>query len=173
MEDPHAIQSHYGRNNIGHKIGYTYFLTALSRVNREFCKEHYKKITEEEKNMDHRELQPDWNPFKASVNVGIKNEFENNMARKSLHDFVYDIDNTRNADVHFDQKTIRRNNRFRYNNGIPIWQTSMNTRNYERNSDGLHTTQERASLENQIHGYDMSDVFKYATSSQLNRKDKW
>ena len=52
----------------------------------------------------------------------------------------------------------------RYCNKIPVWQSSMNTRTLDRSNDGLHTAlPERASLDNQIHGYDMSNIIKGST----------
>lgn len=49
----------------------------------------------------------------------------------------------------------------RYCNKIPIWQSSMNTRELDRSNDGLHAAlPERASLNNQIHGYDMDNIIK-------------
>ena len=50
-------------------------------------------------------------------------------------------------------------------NKIPIWQKSMNTRNYDLSNDGLHAAiPERASLGNQTHGYDMSNIIKGTTN---------
>ena len=83
---------------------------------------------------------------------------------------VYIVDNTRNMDVWSEDKTIRQNSNFRYNNRIPRWQC-LNKRHYDRSSDGFHdSNKDRASLENQIHGYNMQDVRKYATSAQYNRR---
>ena len=49
----------------------------------------------------------------------------------------------------------------RYCNDIPIWQKSMSSRNLDRSNDGLtNAVPERASLNNQIHGYDMSNIIK-------------
>jgi hypothetical protein len=53
------------------------------------------------------------------------------------------------------------NKKQRYSNKIPVWQSSMNTRTLDRSNDGLHAAlPERASLDNQIHGYDMSNIIK-------------
>ena len=54
----------------------------------------------------------------------------------------------------------------RYNNKIPTWQKSMNTRHYDISNDGLrHAIPERASLNNQTHGYDMSNIIKGAEAN--------
>lgn len=53
----------------------------------------------------------------------------------------------------------------RYCNKFPVWQTSMNTRQYDLSNDGLHAAKpERASLNNQTHGYDMSNIIKGSTN---------
>ena len=180
MEDPDRIGGSYayGIVDAAPSMGYKYFITALSKVNQKFCTEHYYLISnlgnQFESDLPGITGKPDWNPFRAFTVVGTKNEFENTMTKKSYHDMVYDIDNTRNMDVWNDQETIRQNSNFRYNNALPIWQTSISKRNYDRSNDGLHDgNKDRASLENLVRGYDMSDVYKYATSAQYNRKDKW
>jgi len=177
MEDPDRIGT-YGLFDAAPSAGYKYFITALSKVNREFCKEHYyliSQINEElELNLPGVTGKPDWNPFRAFTIVGTKNEFENTMTKKSYHDMVYDVDSTRNMDIWNPNETIRQNSNFRYNNCIPVWQTSMAKRHYDRSNDGLQDgNRDRASLENQIHGYNMRDITKYATSFQYNKKDKW
>lgn len=54
--------------------------------------------------------------------------------------------------------------RNRYSNKIPVWQKSMQMRNYDRSNDGLHDANpDRSSLDNQIHGYDMSNIIKGST----------
>lgn len=56
------------------------------------------------------------------------------------------------------------NKRNRYCNKIPVWQRSMNIRQLDRSNDGLHAAlPKRASLDNQIHGYDMSNIIKGST----------
>jgi hypothetical protein len=61
------------------------------------------------------------------------------------------------------QTTTQENNKFRYDNAIPMWQKSMNRRHYSRANDGLHDAiPERASLDTQLRGYDMSNIKKGA-----------
>ena len=181
MEDPDKIGGDYSYvgSLSASDEGYKYYITALSKVNKEFCKEHYYLISQlnDQTDLDLPGTfgKPDWNPFRASTIVGTKNEFENTMTKKSYHDMVYDIDNTRNMDIWYGNEIIRQNSNFRYNNRIPVWQNLGRSRTgLDRSNDGLHdSNKNRASLENQIHGYNMSDVRKYATSLQYNRKDRW
>ena len=67
-------------------------------------------------------------------------------------------------DLHQYYETMTYNKNYRYKNSIPVWQRSMSTRNYDRENDGLRDANpDRASLENQIHGYDMSNIIKGST----------
>jgi hypothetical protein len=53
----------------------------------------------------------------------------------------------------------------RYSNKIPIWQKSMNTRQYDKSNDGLKTADpDRASLDTQTRGYNMENIIKGSTS---------
>jgi predicted unusual protein kinase regulating ubiquinone biosynthesis (AarF/ABC1/UbiB family) len=64
-------------------------------------------------------------------------------------------------DVWKHQETVVSNALFRYGNRIPQWQKSMQKRPYDRSNDGYHqANSDRASLENQIHGYDMSNIIR-------------
>lgn len=64
-------------------------------------------------------------------------------------------------DLHKPLDIFRTNGNFRYANIIPIWQKSMNTRHYDRCNDGLHTAySSRASLNNQLRGYNMNEIYK-------------
>lgn len=52
-------------------------------------------------------------------------------------------------------------------NKIPVWQKSMNTRHYDMSNDGLRmATPDRASLDTQSRGYDMSNIVKGSTSHE-------
>jgi hypothetical protein len=68
-------------------------------------------------------------------------------------------------DVWQKEETSIYNKNFRYENAIPSWQRTMNTRHLDRSNDGLAASEpERASLETQIHGYDMSNIIKGSTN---------
>jgi hypothetical protein len=52
----------------------------------------------------------------------------------------------------------------RYNNKVTPWESGLYTRHYDRDNDGLqHSNHERASLNTQIRGYDMSNIIKGST----------
>ena len=70
-------------------------------------------------------------------------------------------DDYRNMDVWQNNQEYTYNKRNRYNNAIPMWQKSMNIRHYEKESDGLHTSNsDRASLDSQLRGYNMNNQIK-------------
>jgi hypothetical protein len=70
-------------------------------------------------------------------------------------------DNYKNIDVWQDRQEYTYDKRNRYGNSIPIWQRSMNIRHYDHESDGLHTSNpDRASLDNQVRGYNMDNIIK-------------
>jgi len=65
-------------------------------------------------------------------------------------------------DVHRPLNISKKNDNFRYNNAIPVWQKSMNTRHYDKYEiDGLQSSNsERASINTFSKGYDMSEIYK-------------
>jgi hypothetical protein len=70
-------------------------------------------------------------------------------------------ENYKNMDVWQDTQEYTYDKRNRYDNSIPIWQRSMNIRQYEHVFDGLHTSNPtRASLDTQLRGYNMSNIIK-------------
>jgi len=150
---------------------YKYYIEALSKFNREFFKKYYYFV----KRVDPYELtgltgEPDWNPYKARMTVGSKNEFENTMARRSYMDMVYFPEKWGEIDVWKDQDVIRYNKNFRYNNELPVWNSPGAKRWYDRSNEGLHDGDpDRASLDTPVRGYIMEDVLKY-TSLQYNKK---
>ena len=191
-ESPDIIREDYMINNHEEK-SFRHFIDSLSRINREFIKEYHYMSSHPKssvsKNLEQYGIYhdselpgltgvPDWNPFRASCVVGIKNEFQNTLRTKTLHDMVYDVEDTRNMDIWRPERTVRMNNDYRYNNQIPVWQCSMNKRNYDRDNDGLeHSDPNRSSLETPIRGYEMTDIYKHAqTSAQYNKygsKRRW
>jgi hypothetical protein len=75
-------------------------------------------------------------------------------------------------DLHKPLDIFRTNSNFRYANAVPVWQKSMNTRHYERGNDGLHTAlSDRASLNTQSRGYDMSEIYKGCKSYENHYYD--
>lgn len=70
-------------------------------------------------------------------------------------------DDYKSIDVWQDDQTYTYDKLNRYGNAVPMWQKSMNIRHYDRDNDGLHTSNpERASLDNQVHGYNMNYQIK-------------
>jgi hypothetical protein len=74
-----------------------------------------------------------------------------------------------NIDVWQSRQEYTYDKRKRYGNKIPMWQKSMNIRQYDRGNDGLHTSNpDRASLETQTRGYDMSNQIRGSNSYDTN-----
>jgi hypothetical protein len=69
-------------------------------------------------------------------------------------------------DVWREQETQISNKMFRYGNKIPVWQTSMHTRHYDRGNDGFHQLEpDRASLDVPVRPYAMGNIY--------DALDKW
>jgi len=74
-----------------------------------------------------------------------------------------------NIDVYQDQQTYTYDALNRYKNKFPIWQYSMSSRPYDLSNDGLHTSNpDRASLDMQVRGYDMSNIIKGSNNYETN-----
>ena len=91
-----------------------------------------------------------------------------------MYDMVYDAEAWKEMDVYREYDIQRWNKDFRYRNEIPIWQNLSRGRiGLDRSNEGLHDgNPDRASLDNQIHGYPMQDVYKW-TSLQYNKRNQW
>ena len=142
---------------------YRYFMIALSEINTEFYVDYHGgdfRLGDDEYGSLKEGL--DWNPYKAYANIANKNEFEDSNQRVKLEDLVYSVENTRNMDVWHKQQVIRSNKNFRYGNAIPVWQKAGSANRawgLDRSNDGFHDgNPDRASLENQIHGYILGDI---------------
>ena len=102
---------------------------------------------------------------KESVNVfQIKSDKITDKCGK-IHEKKYDemlAQDYHTIDMHQPLNISRKNDNFRYNNAIPVWQKSMNTRHYDKNNiDGLHSSDpERASINGISKGYDMTEIYK-------------
>lgn len=98
-----------------------------------------------------------FNPYRAYATVG---DSEHRHQKKYSELLAHDIPT---IDVWAVQEVQVKNNNFRYNNQIPIWQKSMNTRHFDRTSEASGLAQRdpnRASLETPVRGYDMSSIYK-------------
>jgi len=69
----------------------------------------------------------------------------------------------KNINVWDNQQIFVDNDVKRYKNTITPWEIGLYKRHYDRGNDGLHAPTERASLNNQVHGYDMSNIIKGST----------
>lgn len=96
-----------------------------------------------------------FNPFRSWVEVGDAE----NRRQVRMQDVLADDIPTIN--VWATQDTQRENKNFRYENKIPVWQWSMNTRHYDKSNEGFACGDpDRASLDNPIYGYDMKPIYK-------------
>ena len=104
-----------------------------------------------------------------SLNVfRIKDSVTDNCGRESIKKY----DEMTAADYHTlnvwnnnNNNTYTSNKIHRDGNRIPVWQKSMNTRHYDVDNDGLHSSEsDRASLNTQSRGYDMSNIVKGSTN---------
>jgi len=100
-----------------------------------------------------------WNQFvptRITLDVGPRgNKKEKKMYELTPAD-IQTVDAWRN------QETRIMNDMFRYQNKIPIWQTAMHTRNYDRSNEGYQVKDpDRASIETPVYNsYDMSSIHK-------------
>ena len=104
-----------------------------------------------------------WNnlvPTRAYAEVGVTGK----KVKKKYHELT--AEDIPTLDFWREQETQIMNKQFRYGNKIPIWQTSMHTRHYDRGNDGLkHRDQDRASLDVPVRGYKMDNIY--------DALDKW
>ena len=76
----------------------------------------------------------------------------------------YTAEDYKNIDVWRSEQLYTYDVRNRYQNRFPVWQYSMNSRQYDRSNDGLHDAySNRASLDNQTRGYNMHNIIKGST----------
>lgn len=113
--------------------------------------------------MSHCYQRLQWNTFVPTrewAEVGPRE----NRVQKRFHEITAADVGT--LDVWRRQEIQISNSHFRNNNAIPFWQTSMHTRHYDRQNEGLaHDDSNRASLDTPIYGYSMTNI--------ESRLDKW
>ena len=126
-------------------------LITLEFLNKQFLKEHNAIFNKTDKGL---------NVFQIEDTVTDK------CGRQSVKKYDEMLaSDYHTLDVWQEEDTTRYNENFRYKNEIPSWQRTMNIRHYDRSNDGLAAADsERASLDNQIHGYDMSNIIKGSTN---------
>lgn len=114
----------------------------LKAVNSEYMKFTYNRYVK-------------WNVFVPTRNTLLVGERGNKIEKKM---FEFRPEDIHSLDYWRTQEIKRYDGMFRDNNKIPIWQSSMNTRHYDRGNEGLATTADRASLESPVYAYDMSSI---------------
>jgi hypothetical protein len=131
---------------------YPNYVELLNFINRDFISEHYDLAA----GTAYTDQQiPDINVYRRKDYVGPTHNRELKAYDEMLTDEYPDIDVWQHYEVN------RSNRNYRYNNRIPYWQTIAQKRKYDRSNDGLHDgNPDRASLDNQVRGYDMSDIYK-------------
>lgn len=123
-------------------LDYTYL---LKTINHDFIQHCYKYFR--------------WNvmnPFKQLYEVGD----QDNRGFKKGYEFTHQDKQT--LDLWREQFTQVLNNKYRDNNRIPVYRSSIHTRHYDTTNEGLQNQEDsdRASLETPIYGYDMSEIYK-------------
>lgn len=120
------------------------WVLTLQAINNEFLQHCYDQLQ--------------WNkyvPTREKTTVGAFGE----RRLKELKDLTAEDIPTVNVWAAYDIN--RSNKNFRYMNQIPPWQSSMNTRHFDRGNEGFHTKYaDRASLNTPVRGYDMSTTSK-------------
>lgn len=98
-----------------------------------------------------------WNSFVPTRDVVEVGTYDN---RKKKHFFELMADDIPTLNYWRKQEVYRVNNMFRYNNEIPFWQKTMNTRYYDKSNEGFRNgDSDRASLENPVYDrYNMSNM---------------
>ena len=82
-----------------------------------------------------------------------------NITMKAYNDMTADDYNNINL-TYQQSNTYRDNSMYRNNNKIAPWEISLYKRNYDRSNEGFDHSINDSSLDNQIHGYDMSNIIK-------------
>lgn len=122
--------------------GYNNYVEALKAINNDFTKDTYKYF---KWNL--------YNPFKDDIEVGPSDD------RRKIKSAEIMPEDFGTLDLWREQFSQVLNRQFRNGNRIPVHQTSIHTRNYDRGNEGLRDgNSDRASLETPIYGYDMDRV---------------
>jgi hypothetical protein len=104
---------------------------------------------------------PNINVYRSKITLGYSVEDNGEIASETkLYKDMLASDIV-NIDVWEKQTDEVSYDNFRYKNQIPIWQKTMQNRHYDRDNEGYQTDDpERASLNNQVHGYNMDAIKK-------------
>ena len=125
-------------------IGYDNWTEILNTINTQFKNKVYNAFK--------------WNAFVPSRSVITVGSYNN---RKDVSYDRLTADDAKIIDFWQKDEIQVINNYSRYCNKIPIWRQSMVVRNYDKNEKGLRNRDpDRASLDNHIHGYNMTNIYK-------------
>lgn len=143
-----------------------YQSNANAYLNKLFIDENrdlYSELKEWDASYTHdKNKHPETNVYLAYSN----DDMTINVLSKRITDLT--ADEIRNVDLWEEQTTNVDSGIFRYKNEIPYWQKTMNTRHYDRTNEGYrHDDADRATLINQNHGYDMSNIVKASESYKV------
>lgn len=110
----------------------------------------------------YRPLSPNQNNMPV-VDNNVYKQCATIRTREGLKTVPYEymgVEDMKNLDVWSKTTVDTNSSKYRYNNTIPIWQKSMNTRHYDRSNEGFHhSNSTRASLGAPIYGYNMSAIY--------------
>lgn len=132
----------------------------LNFINRMFINEN-RDLHIMESGMNDLYHIPNNNVFRIRVNIGHHMDNNGNIIgeQKKLDELL--ASDIVSRDVWSEDTTHGANDNFRYNNEIPIWQTSIHSRNYDRSNEGFQAGDvKNASLTNPVRGYNMEDIYK-------------
>lgn len=124
-------------------------LEELHAVNNKFLKEYMPLLIEEFNNTS------DMSEHKNIYDYGEKTILSREFNRKQRDNEIY-ADDYQFLDLYRKQNVQKINSQFRYGNKIPLWQRSMNRRNYERDIDeNLRNSGDREQF---TYGYNLSEI---------------
>lgn len=127
----------------------------LDFTNREFLKWFDEILREDDfPGKGHDDFQPDFDPTKQKIRFSRSLGDDDIKLGKDLR-----VNDIRALDVWGPKTQYSSGANYRRANKIPLWQKG-NIRQYDRSNDGLQTSDDRASLETPIYGYNMEEIYR-------------
>jgi hypothetical protein len=126
----------------------------LEFLNKSFIKQHSNLYIFKNKDYKITDGMPviDNNVYRSDTNLAYTDDFNNTFVAPKKYTELLASDYGR-IDVWQKQTTEVTNANSRYKNQFPIWQTSMNIRNYDRGNEGLAASTEYSSLDGISYSY--------------------
>lgn len=128
-----------------------YSMDVVSYLNKQFIDNNYHLY--EFKSEAVFTVKPDTNPYKLDAMIGYCKDGDDRVNIKPKKYTELLAQDYNQIDVWAEQSTSVSINDSRYNDEIPVWQSSMNIRNYDRDNEGYREGPERSSLGNMLMGY--------------------